>query len=129
MKIDISLFYAAALVLNPGYYTRYIEFYWLKKWRAPALIKIKKLWEKYREVIISILTTIFFSYENQNQAEPREFNIFNRITLSLRSVTKPANKTSIRIIIRKNRTNLARREFLRDNIKTRRGNASLDSHL
>jgi hypothetical protein len=35
----------------------------------------------------------------------------------------------MKIIIRKNRTNLARKEFLRDNIKIRRDNADLDSHL
>ncbi len=43
-------------------------------------------------MIISIPTIIFFSYENQNQTEPRELDIFNRIILSLRSVTRPVNE-------------------------------------
>jgi hypothetical protein len=43
-------------------------------------------------VIISILIIISFSYENQNQAEPRKLNIFNRIFLFFRSVTKPASE-------------------------------------
>jgi hypothetical protein len=43
-------------------------------------------------VVIPIPTITSFSYENQNQAEPRELNTFNRITLSLRSVTRPASE-------------------------------------
>jgi hypothetical protein len=43
-------------------------------------------------VVIPVPTTTPFSYENQNQAEPRELNTFNRIALSLRSVTKPASE-------------------------------------
>jgi hypothetical protein len=35
----------------------------------------------------------------------------------------------MKIIIRKNRTNLIRKEFLRDNIKIRRGNAGLNFYL
>jgi hypothetical protein len=42
-------------------------------------------------MVIPIPTIIPFSYENQNQTKPREFNIFDRIILSLRSVTKPVN--------------------------------------
>jgi hypothetical protein len=66
MKTDMSPFYAAALILNPGYRMRYIELHWLKKWKAPVLAKVKKLWEKYREMVIPVLTTTPFSYENQN---------------------------------------------------------------
>jgi hypothetical protein len=43
-------------------------------------------------MVIPILTIIPFSYENQNQAEPRELDTFDRIALSLRSVIRPANK-------------------------------------
>jgi hypothetical protein len=64
MKTDMFPFYAAALILNPGCRTRYIELYWLKKWRAPALVNVKKLWEKYREVVIPVPIIISFSYEN-----------------------------------------------------------------
>jgi hypothetical protein len=46
----------------------------------------------YKEIIILIPTTTPFSYENQNQAEPRELYIFDRIILSFRSVIRPASK-------------------------------------
>lgn len=62
----MSLFYAAALVLNPMFYIRYINLYQLKKWRALALAKVKKLWERYKKAKIPTLTTIPFSYEKQN---------------------------------------------------------------
>ena len=88
----MSPFYAAALVLNPGCRTRYIELHWPKKWRAPALAKVKKLWEKYREVVIPVPITTPFSYENQNQVELQELDTFDRIALSLRSVTRPASE-------------------------------------
>jgi len=88
----MSPFYAAALILNPGCRMRYIELHWPKKWRAPVLAKVKKLWEKYREMVIPVPTTTPFSYENQNQAEPRELDTFDRIVLSLRSVTRPASE-------------------------------------
>jgi hypothetical protein len=38
-------------------------------------------------------------------------------------------RTNMRIITRKNRTNLARRELLRGDTKIRKGNAGLGSHL
>ncbi len=88
----MSPFYTATLVLNPSCYTRYIKLYWPKKQRAPALAKVKKLQEKYREVVIPVLTTTPFSYENQNQAEPQELDTFDRIALSLCSITRPASK-------------------------------------
>jgi len=50
-KTDMSPFYAAALILNLGYRTRYIKTYWPKKWVKPVLVKVKKLWEKYREEV------------------------------------------------------------------------------
>ena len=88
----MSPFYAVALILNPSFRTRYIELHWLKKWRALALAKVKKLWEKYREVVIPVLVSTPFSYENQNQAEPQELDAFDRIALSLRSIARPASE-------------------------------------
>jgi hypothetical protein len=88
----MSPFYAAALILNPSHRTRYIETNWPKKWRAPVLTKVKKLWEKYREVVIPVPATRPFSYENQNQEEPRVLDAFDRIALSLRSVARPASE-------------------------------------
>ena len=63
-----------------------------KNEKRQSLQKSKKLWEKYREIIILVLTITLFSYENQNQAKPRELNIFDRIVLFFRSVTKPASE-------------------------------------
>jgi len=51
MNTDMSLFYTAALVLNPGRRTRYIEANWPRKWARLALAAVKKLWEKYREEV------------------------------------------------------------------------------
>ncbi|KAG4432421.1 hypothetical protein IFR05_012096 [Cadophora sp. M221] len=45
-KPDISPFYAAALVLNPMFRTRFINLHWPRKWGAPALAKVKKLRER-----------------------------------------------------------------------------------
>ena len=87
------LFYAAVLVLNSMFRMRYINFYWLRKWRAPALAKVKKLWERYREVKISAPIITFFSYEKQNKGEViKSLNIYNRIKTSLKTITKPTNK-------------------------------------
>jgi len=88
----MSPFYAAALILNPMYRTRYIETHWKREWRAPVLASVKKLWEKYREAKIPVPTTTPFSYENQKQVEPKELDAFNRIALSLRSVARPASE-------------------------------------
>ena len=57
-----------------------------------ALAKVKKLWEKYREVVISVPASIHFSYENQNQAELQELDTFDRIALSLRSIARLASE-------------------------------------
>ena len=43
-------------------------------------------------MVILVPITTPFSYENQNQAEPRELDIFDRIVLSLRSVIRPASE-------------------------------------
>ena len=89
----MSPFYAAALVLNPMFRTRYINLHWPKKWRAPALAKVKKLWERYREAKISTPTTTPFSYEKQNQGEATEpLDTYDRIKASLKTVARPASE-------------------------------------
>jgi hypothetical protein len=89
----MSPFYAAALVLNPMFRTRYINLHWPKKWRAPALAKVKKLWERYREAKIPTLTTTPFSYEKQNQGEAAEpLDTYDRIKASLKTVARPASE-------------------------------------
>src|SRR6266536_2066050 len=89
----MSPFYAAVLVLNPMFRTRYINLYWLRKWRAPALVKVKKLWERYREVKIPAPIIIFFSYEKQNKGEAtKPLDIYNRIKASLEIVARLASE-------------------------------------
>jgi hypothetical protein len=87
----MSPLYATALVLNPGYRTRYIETHWPKKWSKPILAKVKKLWEKYREEVVVLPTTSAFTYSNPSHELP-ELDAFDRIALSLRSVARPASE-------------------------------------
>ncbi len=76
MKIDMFLLYAAALIFNFARRTRYIEMNWLKKWSKLILVKVKKLWERYREEVISLFTIILFSYDNSSK-EVRELDVFD----------------------------------------------------
>jgi hypothetical protein len=91
IKTDMSPVYAAVLILNPRNYTRYIETYWLKKWSKLALIKVKKLWEKYKKETVVIPTPLAFLY-NSLSREPPELNTFDWIALSLKAVARPASK-------------------------------------
>ncbi len=89
----MSLFYAAALILNPIFRTRYINLHQPRKWRAPALTKVKKLWERYREVKIPAPIIKLFSYEKQNKKEAiKPLNTYDYIKMSLKTVTKPASE-------------------------------------
>jgi hypothetical protein len=89
----MSPFSAAALVLNPMFCTRYINLHWPKKWKALALAKVKKLWERYREAKILTLTTTPFLYKKQNQGEAAEpLDTYNRIKASLKTVARPASE-------------------------------------
>jgi hypothetical protein len=76
MKIDMSPLYTTALILNPACRTRYIETNWPKKWLKPTLVKVKKLWEKYREEVIPTPTIVPFSYDNPSR-ELRELDAFD----------------------------------------------------
>ena len=88
----MSLFYVAALILNPSNHTRYIKTNQLRKQKVLVLAKVKKLQEKYREAEIAVLVTTPFLYENQNQGELLELNAFDWIALSLCSITRPASE-------------------------------------
>ena len=89
----MSLFYVAALVLNPIFCIRYINLYQPRKWRALALAKVKKLWERYREAKILAPTIIPFLYKKQNKGEAtKPLNTYNCIKASLETITKLANK-------------------------------------
>ena len=87
----MSLIYATALVLNPGYYTRYIKTHQPKKWSKLILAKVKKLQEKYREEVISLQAPALFSYDTPSQELP-ELDAFDRIALSLRLGARPASE-------------------------------------
>jgi hypothetical protein len=87
----MSPVYAAALILNPRNRTRYIKTHWPKKWSKLALIKVKKLWEKYREEAVVIPTPSAFLY-NSSSREPSELDAFDWIALSLRAVARPASE-------------------------------------
>ena len=86
----MSLFYAAALILNPANRTRYIETHWPKKWSKPALAAVKKLWERYREEVIPPQSYPAFSYDTPS--EPKELDAFDQIALCLRSVARPTSE-------------------------------------
>ena len=86
----MSLFYAAALILNPANRTRYIKTHWPKKWSKPALAAVKKLWERYREEVIPPQSYPAFSYDTPS--EPKELDAFDQIALSLRSVARPTSE-------------------------------------
>ena len=91
MKTDMSPLYAAALILNPARRTRYIEMNWPKKWSKPTLIKVKKLWERYREEVVPLPTIVPFSYDNPSR-EVRELDAFDQIALSLQQVARLASE-------------------------------------
>jgi hypothetical protein len=91
MNTDMSPFYAAALVLNPGRRARYIEANWPRKWARPALAAVKKLWEKYREEVKPPTFPAPFSYGSPIQ-EPKELDTFDQIRLTLQStVIRPSS--------------------------------------
>ena len=87
----MSPIYAAALILNPLYRTRYINTNWKSEWRELALAKVQKLWERYREAKIPVPTTTPFSYDKHNQKELRELDTFDCIALTL-VTTRPASQ-------------------------------------
>jgi hypothetical protein len=86
----MSPVYTTVLILNPRNYTRYIEIYWLKKWLKLVLAKVKKLWEKYREM--PIITPILLAFRQKGLShELPELDTYNRIALSLRVEARPAS--------------------------------------
>jgi hypothetical protein len=92
---NISLIYAAALILNPMFHIRYIELYWPWKWKTAALKAVKELWEQYREADIPKPATMPFSYENQNPGEPKEpkeLNAYDQICLDCLYVSRPSSR-------------------------------------
>ncbi len=71
----MSPIYAATLILNPIFRTRYIKLYWPRKWKTAALKAVKELWEQYRKANIpkpAAPAITLFSYEDQNPREPKE---------------------------------------------------------
>ena len=76
-------FYAAALVLHPTYYMRYIKANWKKAWQTPALQKVKKLQEQYKE---THQAKILYDYIGSNLLQEQEpLNKYDQILKGLRS--------------------------------------------
>ena len=73
-KTDKSPLYAAALILYPNYRIAYIEVNWKKKWIKPALKKVTKLWESYREKTAVSITVSPQSKVSERDSEPDEFD-------------------------------------------------------
>ena len=48
-KMETVSTYAAALIVHPCRRLTYIKKNWKKEWQKPAMAKVKKLWESYRE--------------------------------------------------------------------------------
>ena len=92
MKTDMSPIYAAALILNPARRTRYIETHWPKKWVKPVLVRVKRLWERYRDEgpKAPIIPTTSPSTTSSSQ-EPEVLDTYDRLALALQSVTRPAS--------------------------------------
>jgi hypothetical protein len=67
------------LILNPGYRIRYIEIYWPKKWVKPVLVRVKKLWERYRDKELKALIIPTTS----SSQEPEALDTYNRLALAL----------------------------------------------
>jgi hypothetical protein len=91
MTIDMSPFYAATLILNPANRTRYIESHWPKKWSKPTLAKVKKLWEKYREEVQPLLTSLPLLYNDPSKEPSKELDTFDEIVQSLWIAARPAS--------------------------------------
>src|SRR5258708_6095653 len=90
----MSPFYIVVLVLNPMFCMRYINLHWPRKWKAPALAKVKKLWERYKEARILTPTIVPFSYEKQNQRKKPEepLDAYDRIKASLKIIARPISE-------------------------------------
>ena len=88
----MSPIYTAALILNPVYRTRYIETHWPKKWVKPVLVRVKKLWERYRDEgpKAPIIPTTSPSTTSSSQ-EPEALDTYDRLALTLQSVARPAS--------------------------------------
>jgi hypothetical protein len=91
MRTDMSPVYAAVLILNPRNRTRYIKTHWPKKWSKPVLVKVKKLWERYRERAIITLTSPAFLHDSLSYKIP-ELDAFDCIALSLTAVARPVSQ-------------------------------------
>jgi hypothetical protein len=90
----MSPIYAAALILNPMFRTRYINLYWPRKWKTAALKAVKELWEQYREADILEPAIMPFLYEGQNPREPEkleELDAYDRIRLDRLHVSRPVS--------------------------------------
>lgn len=85
-KSDESPLYAAALILHPARRIKYIQANWRKSWQKPALLKVKKLWEEYRQNAPNYM--VVQSYERNTQ----DLDDFDRIAQDLGKFARPASQ-------------------------------------
>ena len=69
---------------------------WPKKWSKPTLVKVKKLWERYREEVVPLPTIIPFSYDNPSR-EVRELDVMNSI--NSRAVTHQRERNPVQLAV------------------------------
>ena len=91
MKTDISPIYTTTLILNPTRRTRYIETYWPKKWVKPVLVRVKKLWERYRDKELIIPAVLYDRSSQEPSQEPKALDTYNRLALALQLVARPSS--------------------------------------
>jgi len=83
-KTDDSPLYAAALILHPNRRTKYIEANWRAKWVKPALQRVKRLWESYRDKLPPPPSSSV-----PDTAPQKELDAFDRIAQRLGKYAEP----------------------------------------
>ena len=95
-KTNSSSLYAAALILNPTYNTKYIKENQETKQIRPALKSVEKLQEKYREEAYTPLITLSYdgpaSCPLTKKPLEKELNVFDQIAHGLKKHARPSSQ-------------------------------------
>ncbi|KAM4061313.1 hypothetical protein HRG_007409 [Hirsutella rhossiliensis] len=67
-KTDDSPLYAAGIILNPDFRTKYIQSNWKASWQKKAISNVRELWRSYRDSNLGAMP----SYEAEASPETRE---------------------------------------------------------
>ncbi len=89
-KTDDSPLYAAALILHPSRRTKYINTFWKREWRKPALKKVKDLWIWYRER--TPLPHIITSPEGRSRQDQQDLDAYDRIIKDRKKIARPLTR-------------------------------------